>query len=213
MDNTALTKEQGAAIASHKKQLSREAKQQRILDATVRCVRQKGFHATSMGDIAREAKISVGVIYLYFENKEAILEAIAEQDLADMSAKMNEFAEVPPEDLLDVAIAGLDDPITRHFERDRSALALEMVVEAARNPRVSAIMQKIDRQGRELSQHLMGRLSPEQRDVKRLNARTDMLFTLFEGMMIRGVLHPESDSKEYRDLFKKVFAYALSQTD
>ena len=211
MANNRLSERTVLSDAAQRKQSSREAKQQQILDATVRCVRLKGFHATSMTDIAREAKISVGVIYLYFENKEAILEAIASQDLAEMRAKFDRFEGVAAEDLMDVMIEGLDEPLTRHLDHEHGALALEMVVEAARNPKVQAIMQAIDHQGRELSQQITSRLGYD--PDPSADVRYDIIATLFEGMMIRSVLNPGSDRKEFRDLFKKVFRYVLTCTD
>ena len=49
-----------------------------ILDAAVLCFARKGFHLTSMHDISAEAGISVGLIYRYFQNKEAVIAAMAD---------------------------------------------------------------------------------------------------------------------------------------
>ena len=38
------------------------------------CFRASGFHAASMSQIASEAGLSVGQIYRYFSNKDAIIE-------------------------------------------------------------------------------------------------------------------------------------------
>src|SRR2546430_6635164 len=48
-----------------------------ILDAALVCFAQRGFHQTSMHDISAEAGISVGLIYRYFANKEAVISAHA----------------------------------------------------------------------------------------------------------------------------------------
>lgn len=47
-----------------------------ILEAAEYCMRQKGFYQTSVQSIARQANISVGLIYKYYKNKEAIIEAL-----------------------------------------------------------------------------------------------------------------------------------------
>ena len=47
-----------------------------ILDAALVCFAKHGFHQASMHDISAEAGISVGLIYRYFENKEAVIAAI-----------------------------------------------------------------------------------------------------------------------------------------
>ena len=53
----------------------KEAKS-RIIKATVGLFSKKGYHDTTMEDIANELGVSRSAIYLYFESKEAILQEI-----------------------------------------------------------------------------------------------------------------------------------------
>jgi len=48
-------------------------KYQVILDAAVKTFSQSGYHRTRVADIAREAGVADGTVYIYFENKEDIL--------------------------------------------------------------------------------------------------------------------------------------------
>ena len=48
----------------------------RIIKATVGLFSKKGYHDTTMEDIANELGVSRSAIYLYFESKEAILQEI-----------------------------------------------------------------------------------------------------------------------------------------
>ena len=50
-----------------------------ILDAAMRVFAQKGFVRATNKDIAREAGITPGLIYHYFDNKEAVFTAIFEE--------------------------------------------------------------------------------------------------------------------------------------
>lgn len=61
-----------------------------ILAAALACFAQKGFAATRMDDIAARAGISKGTIYLYFESKEAVFEALARQEIGDRLAAVME---------------------------------------------------------------------------------------------------------------------------
>lgn len=54
-------------------------KRAQILDGAGRVVSQMGFDAASMNDIAREAGVSKGTIYVYFANKEDLFEALMEE--------------------------------------------------------------------------------------------------------------------------------------
>ncbi len=53
-----------------------EARRQQIVDAAWACFARKGYHETTMQDIADEAGLSAGAIYRYFSGKEAVLKAI-----------------------------------------------------------------------------------------------------------------------------------------
>ena len=55
-----------------------EDRREQIIDAAMRVFSQKGFTRATNKDIAREAGITPGLIYHYFENKEALLKAIIE---------------------------------------------------------------------------------------------------------------------------------------
>jgi AcrR family transcriptional regulator len=50
-----------------------KARRNQILDAATKVFAEKGFHTTTIKDIAREASIADGTIYNYFENKEALM--------------------------------------------------------------------------------------------------------------------------------------------
>jgi AcrR family transcriptional regulator len=53
-----------------------EDKRRLILDAAVRVFARKGFHSSRVGDIAEEAGVAHGLLYHYFDSKDAVLEAV-----------------------------------------------------------------------------------------------------------------------------------------
>ncbi len=54
------------------------AKRIAILDAAIRLFSQYGYRRTSIDDIAREAEVAKGTVYLSFKSKEEIFRALAE---------------------------------------------------------------------------------------------------------------------------------------
>jgi AcrR family transcriptional regulator len=52
------------------------AKRKQILDGAREVFFSRGFDAASMGEIAREAKVSKGTLYVYFDSKEALFSAL-----------------------------------------------------------------------------------------------------------------------------------------
>ena len=64
------TKEQNKKI--------REEARNKIINAAIKLFSLKGYHGTSISDIAKEAEISKGLAYNYFESKQDLLKAIFE---------------------------------------------------------------------------------------------------------------------------------------
>ncbi len=63
-----------------------------ILEATERLLRRYGPGKTTMADIAREASISVGALYLEFASKEAIVEELSSRRHAEILDAMRAAA-------------------------------------------------------------------------------------------------------------------------
>jgi len=67
----------------------REKTRELILDKALYLFANKGFHGTSISDIANEAGISKGLAYNYFDSKETILQAIIDRALTAGLEVMN----------------------------------------------------------------------------------------------------------------------------
>jgi TetR/AcrR family transcriptional regulator, fatty acid metabolism regulator protein len=62
-------------------------KRRAILHAAVRVFAEKGYHGCRIADVARQAGVAYGLVYHYFQNKEALLESVfAEQWTIFMNA-------------------------------------------------------------------------------------------------------------------------------
>jgi AcrR family transcriptional regulator len=59
----------------------KDARPPEILDAALAVFAQKGFAATRLDDVAAKAGITKGTIYLYFDSKQALFEALARQSV------------------------------------------------------------------------------------------------------------------------------------
>lgn len=56
----------------------KESRRQEILAAAQRCFARNGFHNTTIADIVRESGVSQGTFYLYFETKDDVIAALAD---------------------------------------------------------------------------------------------------------------------------------------
>jgi AcrR family transcriptional regulator len=53
-----------------------DEKQRNIKEAVIKLILKEGFHGTSISKIAREAGVSPATVYIYYENKEVMLQDI-----------------------------------------------------------------------------------------------------------------------------------------
>ena len=62
----------------------REAKKALIVDSALHLFAEQGFHATSISQIAKNAKISKGLMYNYFEGKDELLKVIIKKGVDEL---------------------------------------------------------------------------------------------------------------------------------
>ncbi len=186
-----------------------EARRQHILDAACARVRRDGFHGASMADIAKAAELSVGQIYRYFDNKEAIIAAIADRDLAEMHEKFAEL-ESHDESLAEAVVTRCSEGLEQKYDLDRAGLMLEVLAEAARNPRVAAIVQAADAEERVLGRRILESAGLSDLGERELAARGEVLSMLFDGMMVRAVNNPDSDKTAISEVLQAILRRLLS---
>ena len=115
---------------------SPQDRQTRILDAAQRAFSRAGMHQATMADVAREAGMTAGNLYRYYDNKDALIAAIAERDRHEL---VQDFI------TLNAAAPSLDnfEALGRKHLLDepawRMAMTVELWAESARNPTVRAI--------------------------------------------------------------------------
>jgi TetR/AcrR family fatty acid metabolism transcriptional regulator len=75
-------------------------KHQQIIDAAVRIFARKGYYNARVADIAEEAGIASGTIYLYFKTKDDILVTLFREKMAAFVADLREAIDGEPDVLV-----------------------------------------------------------------------------------------------------------------
>ena len=110
-----------------------------IMAAARRCFVREGFHASSMQELVGEAGMSSGAVYRYFASKDAVIEAIAAENLNHVVAVLTQAISegAGPQ----AALAAVLEFVTvRHGEDGFAAIAVLVWSEALRNPRLAAYL-------------------------------------------------------------------------
>jgi TetR/AcrR family fatty acid metabolism transcriptional regulator len=105
-------------------------KPQQIIDAAIRVFARTGYYNSRVSEIAREAGIASGTIYLYFKTKDEILVTLFREKMAEWVASVRR------------EIAGQADPLAKL----RRLVALHFTV-LEQNPALAEVVQVELRQG------------------------------------------------------------------
>lgn len=121
------------------------ARREHILDAAEACFVRNGFHRTTMQDLAREASMSPGNIYRYFDAKEAVVLGLAERDRERGAVLVEAMERAGDKRAVLMAILGR---FFHDLTREAAVLRLDLWAEAIRNPAIAALVERGDEEGR-----------------------------------------------------------------
>ena len=103
-----------------------------ILDAAAALFAARGVEGTTMSAIAERSRTSIGSLYQFFPNREALVEALAEQYLADWQRMRAETSSARPRGLRASIDAGIDARVKFHLDHAAVSRLLETNTSTAR---------------------------------------------------------------------------------
>ena len=161
-----------------------------ILDAALGCFAQRGFHQTSMHDISAAAGISVGLIYRYFANKEAVISAMADRHKNEIQEVLERARQAP------TLLESLEILFTAHCCENEprliSAFVVDLYAEASRNPHVAALVRDVLETAMNGVRDLIARAPEVQNTGNNLTPDdlAELIFAVARGMLMLDVLRP-----------------------
>ena len=170
---------------------SSQDRRTQILDAALICFAKRGFHQASMHDISAEAGISVGLIYRYFENKDAVISAMADRHKKEIHEVLERARRAP------TLLESLEILFTAHCCEDApqvvSAFVVDLYAEASRNPHVADLVRDVLQTAMDGVTDLIAR-SPEAESAAhglKPHELAELIFAVSRGMLMRDVLQPQ----------------------
>ena len=170
-------------------------RRQSILEAARTLFIEHGFHQTGMAQIAERSGVKVGQIYRDFANKEQIVTAICEADLAASMV----------EETLATALRNEDRPALREWMHrfctmeqpvEQSRLMAEIIAEASRNEHLAASLREIEERVGESMTAALNILVPEDRRHKRHEEIQNIIMAMHVGIMMRMAINPTMPTEE-----------------
>jgi AcrR family transcriptional regulator len=170
-----------------------------ILDAAIICFAKRGFHQASMHDISAEAGISVGLIYRYFANKEAVIAAMADRHKTEIQNLLERARQASS------LFESLEILFTAHCCENSpkvlSAFVVDLYAEASRNPDIADLVRDVLDTAMAGVTDLIAR-SPEAQSGAahglQPNELAELIFAVARGMLMLDVLQPQETTAAER---------------
>lgn len=165
-----------------------------------------------MQDICREAKVSAGALYVWFESKEDLIAGIAERDRKKLA---DEIAEVAASADLVTALGKLGERYAVDEPKHKRLLCVEIGLEATRNPAVGEIYRSVDRFVRESFEKLFERAAEEGRirPVLPPKEAAHIILVMGDGMFWRRAVDQDFDPKTVIPAFTAIVAGLLNPVE
>jgi TetR/AcrR family transcriptional repressor of uid operon len=186
-----------------------DGRRQQILDAARTCFARSGFRGASMQEICLEARMSPGGLYRYFPSKEAIIEAIAQEERCGAAELVETMRGTEP----------LLDRMTRcamgyfSYMRDPGACELmaEISAESLRNSEIGKRFAKIDTNVRGIMREIFDEAvaSGEMPPVADMDATISMLQAAVDGIALRQINDPDLSPARVEPLLRRLLAGVL----
>ncbi|MGE5510623.1 MAG: TetR/AcrR family transcriptional regulator [Bacteroidota bacterium] len=190
---------------------TQRARREHILDAAERCFARAGFRGTTMQCICKEAEVSPGALYLYFDSKEALIAGISERNRAEFAERLAQLHEAPD------FLAALEQLGKRYFAEEpahKRLLCIEIGLESTRNPRVGEIFRAVDSFVTESFRTLFQRLKDSGRidPVIEIPELVQVFTTLGDGLFWRRAVDPRFETNATLPAVLGVLASLLRPT-
>jgi TetR/AcrR family transcriptional regulator, transcriptional repressor of aconitase len=177
-----------------------DARRAQIIDAASICFSRRGLHGTTMQDIIRESGLSAGAIYSYFESKNAIVVAIAdERHAVEQSAIRNAGREADFGEMLGQLSQYFVGSLRQAGEQERRRVGIQLWAEALHDDELLAVVRRgVDEPRKMLAAmakaaQQQGRLRPEFQP----DATARIFIALFHGLILQQAWDKRMEIKPY----------------
>jgi AcrR family transcriptional regulator len=190
-----------------------DKKRGEILKAAGKCFRKTGFHLASMQEICTETELGPGAVYRYFPSKDAIIEAMADDERTQARGILTELPD--DHDAREILATISRVLFDRYKNANDAGMMTEVYAEGLRNKKVGSLVRRSESAWIDT---LATRLQKGQQRGQidgTLDARhTALLLTaLWDGMVIRHAYHAEDKTPALGEFFDAMLVKLLGKSD
>jgi AcrR family transcriptional regulator len=187
--------------------LSKQRRQQQLLDATIKCISKKGLGSMTLADVANEAGLSQGIVNLHFKSKDNLLRETLVYLFEDYDTEfMHTVAKSPPQAAAKLLALMEMDLKPSICERKKLAVWFAFWGEASAVPTYRKICatyeQKYDDIMLDLAGNIIGEGNYTDIDAQTV---TDVLTSMTDGLWLACLIHPKTFNRS--TAMKSIYSY------
>ena len=187
----------------------KQSTREKLLNAAALCFAEKGYSACSVSDVAKQAGVGQGTMYVHFKNKEDLFKAMIEEEHAQGAEKAKQAVNKTP--YLNGIVGIMTDCIRDVGFPVDHRLWTEILAVAARNSSVRQTFIASDKAMRKVFVELLQKAAEagEIDDSLDLNAVSVWLYALVDGLIARTADDPAFDFEKHLTVFETLVYRAL----
>lgn len=167
----------------------------------------RGFHQSSMSELAAAADMSVGLIYRSFKSKGEIIEAIVHADFDERLAALNDLRARFDNGELTV-LETFRELFLQVIDEEDEALSFDIIAEGFRNESVGRTIGEMCGRFRGCLRHFAQAVNPSL-DEEELEAATELLLGWVFGLGHRSISMPKLSAAGIADISARMMIAAL----
>jgi TetR/AcrR family transcriptional repressor of bet genes len=191
---------------------SRERRRRQLIAATMKCIARNGMSSTSIGDVAKEAGLSQGIVNLHFESKDNLLTETLRHLADDYKTRFNKALEASGPDAAGKLLAVMElDLRPSVIDRQKIAVWFAFWGEVKSRPTYRRICNEQDRFYDEVVANLCAEIIADgnYKDVRAASVAT-ALTSMTNGMWLSYLISPRSFDRDQArraitDLLRRYF--------
>lgn len=182
-----------AIATTSRRALSKERRQQQLLDATIKCIADKGLGSMTLADVANEAGLSQGIVNLHFKSKDNLLKETLQYLFDDYDTQFSlTLAKSPPDAAAKLLALMKMDLKPSICDRKKLAVWFAFWGEASAVPTYRKICASYEEKYDEIMLKLAGTII-EEGGYTEIDAQIviDVLTSMTDGLWLACLIHPK----------------------
>lgn len=187
-----------------------EIRHAQIVDAAKACFIRSGFAVTKMTDIAERAGVSVGLLYRYFPNKEALIKEIVVAENRKQTEMIISVIDKSSGNMAEIVTDIVNIFERDYLQHDQFVLIFEVFNEIIRDEALKSAIWKIEQQNGHILVEKLSRFVESDLEISEIQEKIQLFTALINGLALQLALHQGVQKRKIMDRFLRTAVFIMT---